>query len=322
MRPQWDSYPLLLHGEETRAVRKGVVVAARAGSATLVQELQVARVDSEGLVVGAADKLSVGDVVGPGGTAVGLAGEGVALRGSVGCPGTVQRGGGEGPEVAALRALGLDHHEVLVEASKSVDLDSLEEVVGGVAHDDCGLGAEASREVAQRHAGAVDLAVVTGEEQVHVLAVGNERLVNRSGAAAGDLAREERLGGTPAVGVCGVLGGLVRESGRAPLVSKDPDALGSEVEQGRGDGGSGHLGLSGSGELVEVADGRESHGSVGRTVVSGVDDVLAVVGGGGKVLEGNESGGAPGQSMFELLHRSYSPVLGLCKRSGRSPLHR
>lgn len=199
--PRLRILPLLLEGEEAGAVRKRVVVAARAGCATLVQELNVAGVDGEGLVVGAADKLSVADIVGPCGSAVGLAGEGVALRGSVRGPASAERGGGERPEVAALRALGLDDHEVLVESSKGVDLDGLEEVVDGVAHDNRGRGAEVSWEVAQRHAGSVDLAIVTGEEQVHVLAVGNERLVNRSGAAAGDLAREERLGRTPAVGV-------------------------------------------------------------------------------------------------------------------------
>jgi hypothetical protein len=52
-----------------------------------------------------------------------------------------------------------------------VDLDGFEEVVGGVLHDDGGLRAEAAGEVSDGHAGAVDAAVVAGEEQVHVLAV-------------------------------------------------------------------------------------------------------------------------------------------------------
>ena len=105
---------------------------------TLVQELQVARVDSHGLVVGNLYEITVGDVVCPGGAAVLLAGEGVGLAGRVGGPSAAKAGGSEGAEVATAAALGLDNHEVLLVGSSldGVDLDGLEEVLRSVAHDD------------------------------------------------------------------------------------------------------------------------------------------------------------------------------------------
>lgn len=247
----------------------------------------------------------MGDIVGPGGTAVGLAGEGVALSGGVGGPAAVEAGGSERAEVTAARTHSLNDHEVTA-ALDSVDLNSLEEVVGGVAHDDGGSSAEAAREVALGHAGTVDLAVVTGKEEVHVVGVTNDSLVNSASAAAGDLAGEESLDGTPAVGVGGVAGGPVGEGGRSPLVGHDPDVLGSEAEEGRGNSSEGGGNLGGRGHLVEATEGAESHGSVlGSSVVVGsIDNVLAVDAGDGEILQVGPSG------------------LGLGKSAGGGPLVR
>lgn len=199
----------VLEGEETRAVRQQVVAGSRLGVTSLVQELEVARVDGEGLVGVGADKVTVGNVVGPGGARVGLAGKGAALGSGLRSPGAAEGGGGEGTEVAAVGALGLDDHEVLGLALEGVDLDGLEQVVGGVAHGDGAGAAEAAGEVANGHAGAVDLAVVAGEEQVHVLAITDDGLVNRTSAGTRDGASEQRLSSRPAVSVAGILRGAV-----------------------------------------------------------------------------------------------------------------
>jgi hypothetical protein len=224
-------HSLLLERKETGSVRELVVVGVLRRVATLVKELEVARVDGEGLVVGGADEFTVADIVGPGGAAVGLAGEGVALGTSLDSPGTVKAVGGQRAEVATLGSHGLNDHEVLVLALEGVDLHGLEEVVGGVGQDGGG-GREVAWEVALRHAGAVDFAVVAGEEEVHVLAVADERLVDGTSAGAGDGARVQRLGRRPTVDVGGVARGAVGEGSRSPLVCKDPGALRGEVEEG------------------------------------------------------------------------------------------
>ena len=108
-------------------------------------------------------------------------------------PRTAQAGGRERAEVAPVRAHRLDDHQVLVLALDLVDLDRLEQVGRRVAHDRRVVRAEAAREVPDRHAGPVDVAVVAGEEQVHVRAVTDQRLVDRAGAGAGDAAGEQRL---------------------------------------------------------------------------------------------------------------------------------
>jgi len=92
-----------------------------------------------------------------------------------------------------LRADSFDDHEVFVGAV-GVDLDSLEQVVGRVTQDGGVTGTEAAGEVANGHAGAVDLAVITAEEEVHVLAVSNDGLVDNAGVRARDASGEERLG--------------------------------------------------------------------------------------------------------------------------------
>lgn len=124
----WASLLLdgVLEGKKTRAVRELVVGGSRLGITTLVKELEVAGVDGEGLISVGADEITVGDVVGPGGTTVGLAGERSALGSSVRSPATAEVGGGEGAEVATAGTLGLNNHEVLVLTLEGVDLDSLE----------------------------------------------------------------------------------------------------------------------------------------------------------------------------------------------------
>ena len=276
----------VLEGEKTWAVRKGVVGNSRLRVTTLVEELEVARVDGHGLVWVGADEVTVGDVVGPGGTAVCLAGEWVCLSGGLGGPGAAQAGGGEGAEEAAVDTLGLDDHEVLVLARKGVDLHGLEELGGRRAHDDGRGGAEAAGEVANWHAGTVDGTVVSGEEEVHVLAVTNDGLVNWASARVGDGAREKWLGGRPSVDVAWVAVGPVREGGWTPLVGKDPGALWSKVEEGWSNGGGAHTGLGCRAHLRPVREEAESHRAVGgSSVVGAVDKVLAVVDGVGKVLE-------------------------------------
>src|SRR5689334_17889787 len=114
-----------LSGEQARAVRQQAVVAAGARWTALVEQLQVARVDGHGLVRAGTDQLAVADVVRPGRTAVGLARERVALGRGVRRPRAVEAAGGEGPEVAALAADGLDDHQVLVLALHLVHLGCL-----------------------------------------------------------------------------------------------------------------------------------------------------------------------------------------------------
>lgn len=278
----------VLEGKKTGTVRKVVVGSSRLGVTSLVEELEVARVDSHGLVSVGADKVTVRDVVGPGGTRVGLAGEGAALRSSLRSPGTAEGGGGEGTEVATVGTLGLDDHEVLVLALEGVDLDGLEQVVGGVAHDDGAGAAEAAGEVANGHAGTVDLAVVAGEEEVHVLAVTNDGLVNGASAGTRNGTSEQRLSSRPAVRVAGVCRGAVREGGGPPLVSKNPGVLGSEVENSGSNSRLRQLVLGGAAHLRPVTEETEAHTTVvARIVVGSVDDVLAVVVGVGQILDGD-----------------------------------
>lgn len=284
------SRALVLHGQKTGPVGEGIISAARVGVASLVQELNVARVDGEGLVVGGPEELTVADIVGPTSTRVGLASEGVGLGSSIRSPLAIKAVGSEGPEVPAVAALGLNDHEVLVLACKSVDLDSLEKVLSSVAHD-LHCGGEVAGEISDGHLGAVDLAVVAGEEKVHVLAVTDDSLIDRAGAAARDGAHVHRLRAAPAVDVGGILRGAVGEGSGSPLVGKNPSLLGSKVEEGGSDGAAnGHLVLLSRCQLVEVADGREAHGAVVLAIVGRcVHELLAVVGSNGEILKGNPS---------------------------------
>nr|GFD56248.1 hypothetical protein [Tanacetum cinerariifolium] len=62
---------------------------------------------------------------------------------------------------------GLNNHEVLGargSALESVNLHSLEQIVLAVGHDNGTGGTEVAGKVANRHARAIDLAVVAGEE--------------------------------------------------------------------------------------------------------------------------------------------------------------
>lgn len=230
------------------------------------------------------------DVVGPGGAAVGLAGKGVRLGRGLGRPAAAEAGGGERPKVSAVGPDGLDDHEVLGVAGAAlhgVDLHGLEQVVGGVGQHGLVVGPKAAGEVADGHAGAVDLAIVSGKEQVHVGAVADDGLVDGAGAGAGDLAREERLGRRPAVGVGRVAGRLVGKRGGPPLVGQNPHVLGTVEEERRGHGGLGHGGLGRRAHLVEVVKEPERERAPFRAlvVVRGVNQVPAIVVGVGEVLE-------------------------------------
>jgi len=192
-----------------------------------------------------------------------------------------------------LRADGLDDHEVLVLSSNSVDLHGFEEVVGGVAHDGGVCGAEVTGEVANWHAGAVDLAVVAAEEEIHVLAISDDSLVDGTGTrGVGDLAGEERLCCSPSVSVRWISGRSVCECRWTPLVGKDPDALGCEVEDRWCDCVDVHAVLGSGCHLGPVAEETKDHGSVPCTgvMVRGVDKMLAIVECAGEILEGNPSG--------------------------------
>lgn len=253
----------------------------------MVEELQVAGVDGEGLVRVVADQITVADVVGPGGAAVGLAGEGLVLGASLHSPLAIEAAGGEGTEVAAGGPDGLDDHQVLVLAVDLVDLDSLEQVVRSVLQDDLGLGAEVAGEVVNGHAGAVDAAIVASEEEIHVGVIADDGLVDDARAGVGDGTREERLRLGPAVGVGGIAGRLIREGRRAPLVGQDPDVLGREVEDGWGNGTRAHGVLRRRGHVRPVGEGAKGHRPVvaGGIGSGGVHDMLAVGHDVGEVLE-------------------------------------
>lgn len=199
----------------------------------MVEELQIARVDSHGLVSVAADQVAVADVVGPRGAAVRLAGEGRALGRGLRRPRAAQAGGRKRAEEPSVRADRLHDHQVLVLTRDGVDLDGLEQVVGRVAEHDGRGRAEAAGELADRHARPVDLAVVACEEQVHVRAVADERLVDGARAGARDGARPERLRHSPSVRIGGIARCLVGKLSRPPLVCQHPDALRGEVEDRR-----------------------------------------------------------------------------------------
>lgn len=124
-----------------------------------------------------------------------LASKWITLSSSLWRPRTTKAGGRKRAEVPPVGTDGLDDHEVFALAFDGVDLDCFEEVVGCVAEDDGGRGAEVSGEVADGHGGSVDFAVVTGEEEIHGCAVADDGLVDGAGAGAGDGAGEERLCG-------------------------------------------------------------------------------------------------------------------------------
>ena len=87
------------------------------------------------------------------------------LRPRIYRPRTPKTGSSERAEVTTIGALGFDNHEVFVEALEGIDLDCFEEVGGCVGEDDGRGGAEGAGEVANGLGGAVDFAVVAGEEE-------------------------------------------------------------------------------------------------------------------------------------------------------------
>jgi len=94
------------------------------------------------------------------------------------------------------------------------------------------------------------VAIIASEEEVHVLTISDESLVDRT-TASGDGTGEERLGSGPTVGIARIGRGVIGESGRTPLMGKDPGAFWSEVKDGRGNGRRRHLRLSGGPQTIE-----------------------------------------------------------------------
>jgi hypothetical protein len=282
---------LSLQRQHTRPIRQLPIIPTRAGRPTLIQQLQIARVDSKRLVRIIPPQIAVGDIIRPGRAAIGFPSKRILLGRSLRGPAAAETGRSERAEVAPVGPDGFDDHEVFLLALEGVDLHGFEEVVCAVRHHGYVVGSKAAREVADGHAGAVDFAVVAAEKQVHVLAVGDERLVDRPCAGARDAAREQRLRGRPRVALAGVLGRLVREGGWAPLVRENPDGLGCEVEECRGDGARDAV-LCGRSHVGPVAEGREHHGApvVAVVVVGRVHQLLAVVVHGREVLERRPAG--------------------------------
>lgn len=198
----------------------------------------------------------MGNIIRPGSSAVCLAREGATLGRGVRCPGSSQARRSERSEITALAADGLDDHEVLggLLASQGIHLHGFEEVVGAVGHDRLVGGAERPGELVDGHGGAVDLAVVAAEEEVHSRVITDNRLVDHAGGGTRDAPREEGLHVRPAICVGRIVRSTVREGRGAPLVGKNPDVLGREVEERGRDGGVVHLVLGSIGELGEVAD--------------------------------------------------------------------
>jgi hypothetical protein len=86
-------------------------------------------------------------------------------------------------------------------------------------------------------------------------------------------------------------------------VGKDPDVLGSEVEQSRSNSRLGQLVLGDAAHGGPVTEETEVHTTVvGAVMVRSVDDVLAVVVSGGEILDGDPA------------------VLGLSEGTGGGPL--
>ena len=294
-----------LQSQQARPVRQEVIVAVRVGIPSLVEQLEIARIDRHCLVRAGADQVAVANVVCPGGAAVGLAGKGRVLGGGLGSPLAVEAGGCEGAEVAAVGADGLDDHEVCVLALDGVDLDGLEEVVCRVGHDGFVVCAKVAGEIGNGHAGAVDSAIVAAEEEVHIGVVADDGLVDGPRARVGDGPGEEGLRRRPGVGIGGIARLDVGEGRGAPLVGEDPDVLGLKVEERWRDGrGLLHGVLAGGGHVGPVGEEAKGKGppAVARVVVCGVDEVLAVEGRVGEVLErgparlglGEGLGGRPG----------------------------
>lgn len=232
----------MLQSQQTRSVRQKVIGAPRVSRPSLVQELQVARINRHGLIRIAANQVTVANVVGPSSAAVRLASEGLALTCSLRSPRAAQAVGGEGSEIASICSDGLDDHEILVGARDGVDLNGLKQVVGRIAHDHRRGRAKVAGEVSNRHARPVDFAIVSCEEQVHVGAVANDRLVDS--ARSGDGAGEERLRRRPSTHAGGIACGHVGEGSWSPLIRKHPNVLGRKEEQGRRNSAGAHLVLA------------------------------------------------------------------------------
>jgi hypothetical protein len=101
-------------------------------------------------------------------------------------------------ESAAVCSLRLTDHQPLALALELVDLNSLEEVLHGIAENRLRDIPKAAREIFKWHDRAIDVAIVASEEEVHVFVVCDDSLINGTVWCASCTSSVERLCCTPA----------------------------------------------------------------------------------------------------------------------------
>jgi hypothetical protein len=191
--------------------------------------------------------------------------------------------------------LRLTDHQPLALALELIDLDSLKEILCLSAKNRFRDVSKAAREISNWHNRAIDVAIVTSEEEEHVVVVCNDSLVNGTIRGAGRTSSVERLCCTPAtryvslghfgivvnsspVSIGGVVGRPVAERSRSPLVAKNPDLLGCKVEQSGRDSRALHVVLAGGSHVGPVFEDAKVHRSVRAVVDSAaVHEVLPFV---------------------------------------------
>jgi hypothetical protein len=291
-----------LQRQHTRPVRKFSIVTTRGRRAALVQQLQVARVNSERLIRVLTVQIAVTDIVRPRRAAVRFTRKRVLFRRCLRRPATAETRRREGPKVSSVAANCLHNHEIFLLPLERVHLDCFEQVVGAIAHHCNVVCAKAAGEVTNRHAGSVYFAIVAAEKEVHVGGIGDQGLINWACARARNAASEERLCRGPRAAVRWVLGRPVRKRRGSPLMGQDPSGFWSKVEQGRRDSSCDAV-LGRRSHVRPVREGSEHHGSpvVAIIVVGGVYDLLAVVVHDREIFKRSPAG------------------LWLCERIGRCP---
>ncbi|KAI6753930.1 hypothetical protein HG530_013106 [Fusarium avenaceum] len=155
----------------------------------------------EGLIIVGSNQLTVADIVGPGGARVCLAGKGVAFGASINSPLTIEAIRRKRTEKPSIFTLGLNKHQVFVLSLDGINLNGLEEVIFGILEDNLGTRPEATGEIVDRHARTVDSTIIATEEQIHILAIADNGLIDRTVWCVGNLAGEKSLRFRPAVDV-------------------------------------------------------------------------------------------------------------------------
>lgn len=121
------------------------------------------------------------DVVRPASSGIRLARKWSAFSCGIRRPLAIKAGSRERAEEATFRSHSLDHHKIFLVARSTldcVDLNTFEQVRLRVTEDSGIVGAEIAGEISDRHASAIDLSVITAEEEVHVFVITNDLLVN------------------------------------------------------------------------------------------------------------------------------------------------